>query len=526
MQVGEEQFKFTLKKKSNENAFMVEATEWQSYGNIQRFSAPSKLTVRSTGNLEKEISLVDNAGLITAQNIDERGRALSSLHEIKRHEISKEAKVLLTDFSNNQYIGEIGLGTPPQIARVIFDTGSSDLWIPAGGCLGCSDSTAIKQSKSTTYHFLDEPFEVTYGSGKVLGYEAVDNLVIGGLTCQNVHYGEVVQEEDFPRVNAMDGIAGLAFRGLSALTKPTILELLFQQNPTIQPFFSVFLSTNPSDFTHPSHLWFGGYNLDIVGENATWHYSPVVRRSYDTFTYWEVKMSSFQIRNPQNNYGNSSDVIFEACSAGCFAIIDTGSSGIGVPELFFYDIVNAVTKDLDCNGLTCFNTQITDFPELYFIVEPDLVLPLRPNDYVGCSSFGECIYKIQPVVGASHWILGAVFLEAYYTLFDYENKRIAFACNNGTCSGGDWQGKGGYFEGDGMIKVENLILLVSLSSIFSILVFVLLGSHFSPMSIFRLLEMFGLRCNCLSTLTCEHKNVHIGDLDDVNETTPLLTTEV
>ena len=43
--------------------------------------------------------------------------------------------------------------------------------------------------------------------------------------------------------------------------------------------------------------------------------------------------------------------------------------------------------------------------------------------------WGECVFKIQPSYGGGYWILGDVFMEAYYTLFDVENMRVGFACD-------------------------------------------------------------------------------------------------
>jgi hypothetical protein len=389
-----------------------------------------------------------------------------------------DAKLLLTDYFNNQYVGEIGIGNPPQTLSVVFDTGSSDLWIPGRGCSQCGEHSTFDKSKSTSYNLIVDSssaprsFEVDYGSGKVTGYRAMDNLDIGGLSVEGVYFGEVTYEDELIRKFIMDGIAGLGFRGLAMVTKPTILELLFQQNPTVPQVFSVYLSNNPKDHEKPSHIWFGGYDLMTVGQNATWHYTPIIRRSYGDFKYWTVKMYGLKVLD-----GSTREVIADMCSSGCYAIVDTGTSGIAIPELYYYEVVNQITEGLHCRGITCYNVQISDFPDLTFYLAPDNELPLLASDYVTCSRWGECVFKIQPSYGGAYWILGDVFLEAYYTLFDVENMRVGFACD-GTCSGGDWHGKGGFLEleqSQEWLKFTFLALLVlSLSTI------VYLVSSFAP----------------------------------------------
>ena len=267
------------------------------------------------------------------------------------------ADLTLTDYYNNQYVGVIGIGTPPQYLTVVFDTGSSDLWIPSSRCSECGQHTKFDAARSSSYEAVTDrkngevKFEVDYGSGKVTGYEATETATLGSISVSELHFGEVTYEDREIQSFMMDGIAGLAFDGLSMVTNPTLLESLHTQHPSLPYYFSMYLSNNPEDSKHPSHLNFGAYDLSIVGANASWKFTPVIKRGYGDFKYWTVKMTGLSVLTSSGEVKHSlctSSSDYGTSSSSCYAIVDSGTSGIAVPESTYDDLISYVTDGLKC----------------------------------------------------------------------------------------------------------------------------------------------------------------------------------
>lgn len=82
---------------------------------------------------------------------------------------SSEGSIVINDYENAQYYGEINIGTPEQAFNVIFDTGSSDLWVASVNCLDtCGRHPKYDSSLSSTYVANGTDFRITYGSGLVI----------------------------------------------------------------------------------------------------------------------------------------------------------------------------------------------------------------------------------------------------------------------------------------------------------------------------------------------------------------------
>lgn len=88
--------------------------------------------------------------------------------------------VSLKNYANTQYYGSVTIGSPPQYFQVIFDTGSSKMWVPKTGCTNCGNLIINAKSKydhdlSQTYQPDGSDFAIVYGSGSVSGYFSVDD---------------------------------------------------------------------------------------------------------------------------------------------------------------------------------------------------------------------------------------------------------------------------------------------------------------------------------------------------------------
>merc|ERR1719159_2385725 len=49
--------------------------------------------------------------------------------------------ISLTDLQDSEYYGEVDIGSPAQKFQVIYDTGSSNLWVPSKSCTNCKQGS-------------------------------------------------------------------------------------------------------------------------------------------------------------------------------------------------------------------------------------------------------------------------------------------------------------------------------------------------------------------------------------------------
>jgi hypothetical protein len=92
-----------------------------------------------------------------------------------------QGDVRLLDESEDIWRGSISIGNPPQEFTVVFDTGSSDLWVPSRKCAmrGCRDHRMFDADKSSSYEVDGQgrQFSISYADGsKTTGPLGLDTV--------------------------------------------------------------------------------------------------------------------------------------------------------------------------------------------------------------------------------------------------------------------------------------------------------------------------------------------------------------
>ncbi|KAF7482878.1 hypothetical protein GHT09_005805 [Marmota monax] len=96
----------------------------------------------------------------------------------KNSNVGKVAQEPLANYLDSQYFGKIYIGTPPQEFTVVFDTGSSDFWVPSLSCNSeaCENHHRFDPTESSTFQNLSKPLLVLYATGIVLGFLGYDTV--------------------------------------------------------------------------------------------------------------------------------------------------------------------------------------------------------------------------------------------------------------------------------------------------------------------------------------------------------------
>jgi len=324
---------------------------------------------------------------------------------------------IIKDYSNAQYYAVVEIGTPPQSFEVIYDTGSSNLWVPKVGCTHCglpfiSHKSKYDESKSSSYAEDGDVFEIMYGSGSVKGFFSKDDVTLADdIVIDAQGFAEVTDAGGLGvaySLGKFDGILGLGFSSISVGSRTTVFENAIKQNKVDQPIFAFYLGD-----LQPGELTFGGYDSSkFEGE--------LKYVKLEAATYWEITMDSIEAGDYKKEATDDDKIT---------AIIDSGTSLITGPKAEISKLATSIGAKANIMGeYTIDCAKVDDIPDVEFTI--DGTKYSIPGSKTVIQAQGICLFAFMaldiPAPGPQ-WILGDVFMREYYTVFNYHDKTVGFA---------------------------------------------------------------------------------------------------
>lgn len=295
--------------------------------------------------------------------------AAATKNYLDHREYYDSAAVSLKNYLDVQYFGEIEIGTPQQKFIVIFDTGSSNLWIPSSHCflsVACFFHSRYNSSYSTTYtEIAGKPCKINYGFGMILGFFSEDNIKVGDLVVKNQVFIEAIREASIMlSLASFDGIVGLGFQDISVGKVAPLWYSMMQQSLVGQRVFSFWFNKDPSAIDG-GQIVFGGVDPNHFKGNHT--YVPVTHKGY-----WQIELADFLIADQSTGF----------CT-NCSAIVDSGTAFIAGPTAAVTKINHAIGAkgfvSMECKRV------VAKYGDLMWQL---LLLGIRPDKL--CSNIGLC----------------------------------------------------------------------------------------------------------------------------------------
>jgi hypothetical protein len=323
------------------------------------------------------------------------------------HAVSADP-VVINDYQNAQYYGPIQVGG--QTFQVIFDTGSSNLWVPSTKCKNCGSHAKYDSSKSQDYVANGTIFRIEYGSGPVAGFVSQDSVMVGDVTVHNQLFAEITDVSGLGLAYSegkFDGILGLAFPSISVDNMTPVFVNMFEQGSLEMDVFSFDLGKADGQ---PGELTFGGIDTSkFIGDLS---YVPLSNE-----TYWALELDGLTVNG-------------KSATTSHRVIIDSGTSLLAGPVddvAALAKLVGAKKSWINPQEYTVPCSSIPSLPTLTFHIGGK-AYDLSGADY----TINAGIMCLFAVVGIDVpveplWIAGDVFMRKYYTVFDYGNRQMGFA---------------------------------------------------------------------------------------------------
>ncbi|KAI8089322.1 aspartic peptidase domain-containing protein [Halteromyces radiatus] len=379
---------------------------------------------------------------------------------------------LLNDIDLFQYGIEVQVGTPGQEFLLLFDTGSSDTWIPSQKCTkekGCLSGRQYDPSQSTTYQGELNKVNITYGIGAATGHYFVDRLQVGdqanlGIPSQTLvliddNQGPIAQQSTANDNNEQDDnsllsptssnqhplIDGIFAAGFPAGTlmaqqkqhdQYTPYPIGLWENKLIPaPLFSLTMDEGSTQATGSD--WIGEVMFGAVDDSKhtdVIQYTSVIKRNDGVYSHWMVGVNGFQ-------YDNGTNMNFHFTEPTHF-LVDSGSNFMYLPKGLSDQLADVVSKGtatwtgatyrVDC---ALMDENNNDGKALLNVMFPQLdnntisfAMSVPVARLVGKNGADDqCILYFAPSQTSNVFTLGNLWLRHFVSVFNFGDYRVGFS---------------------------------------------------------------------------------------------------
>jgi len=357
-----------------------------------------------------------------------------------------------------------------QKLQVVFDTGSTNLWMASTLCKHgpCMEPGRARYNpkQSSTYKEPDDPrnLDIKFGTAELSGPQGVDDFRIGPFVVKQQTFALIQEEQgttfrDLP----LEGIVGLAFPSMSAHGVRPFFDTVVQQKVLAKNSFAFYLtdqSVGGSSLSQTGDgsnaiVW-GGIDDRLYNGELRWF--PVTQAHY-----WAMDLLEFRVGNDryevttgsssssiaqtdtQNAHGERATRANVSASAGVDkAIVDTGTTYF-TADGELYDRLNKKLPSAPCS-------QTTGYPDITYKLKDarggHYDLKSSQKDYMVSADGVQCTLGFMRIAIPAEYgpamILGELFIRKYFTVFDRGN-------------GGDGDAKIGFAPSKPSVDVSGLI---------------------------------------------------------------------
>ena len=306
------------------------------------------------------------------------------------------------------------MGNPPQESSLVLDGGLDIFYLFSPECVqpGCGETT-FNSSASSSFQSTGQSLNYTYAAGNLnaVGIIGSDDASIAGLNVPNQNFGLVnifSQPNYFPTGSEATGVFGYAF------PSPDYGQLSYVAN---------IYATNPDIGSELLALWLPSNIYDMgrlhIGAPDSSYYTgpinyiPLLPSNFASKDYpffWSNVITDIEVNGVSNGYCKRRT---------CNFFVDTAGRPMDLANA-----IPAIPINANCSNLN-------ELPTYSFIIN-NVNYTLPPEKYIirviGKDGTVTCESGIN---GGSvipyPFTLGYTWIQNFYTVFDFANKRFGFA---------------------------------------------------------------------------------------------------